>query len=211
MWSAEKFSCRSIKKGNMSKEKTLIEKVGTRYLKQMPWSSQQTIPDHRLYLSVPQTGALITSADNSWPLSASTFPYSCKNSSAEHIHALSTWLITTNTLTHIDKHTHTHTHTHIDKHTHTHSYRQTHTHIPQPNIFSLYQHGSPSQTYTVTHTRTHTHTHAHTHTRTQTHAHRHTHTDTRTLTHAHTHTDALTLTHTGICIRKREYVRLRNC
>ena len=55
------------KKGNMSKAKTLIEKVGTRYLKQVPWSLQQTIPGHSLYLSVPQTGALITSADNSWP------------------------------------------------------------------------------------------------------------------------------------------------
>ena len=47
------------KKGNMSKAKTLIEKVGTRYLEQVPWSPQQTIPDHR-----------------------------SKNSSAEHIHAL---------------------------------------------------------------------------------------------------------------------------
>ena len=54
------------KKSNMFKAKTLIEKVGTRYLKQVPWSPKQTIPDHRLYLSVPQTGALITTADNSW-------------------------------------------------------------------------------------------------------------------------------------------------
>ena len=51
----------------MSKAKTLIEKVGTRYLKQVPWSSQQTIPVHHLYLSVPQTGTLIISADNYWP------------------------------------------------------------------------------------------------------------------------------------------------
>ena len=43
---AEKCSYRSIKKGNMFKAKTLIEKTGTRYLKQ---------------------GDLITSADNSWP------------------------------------------------------------------------------------------------------------------------------------------------
>ena len=41
--------------------------MGTSYLKQVPWSPQQTIPDHHLYLSVPQRGALITSADNSWP------------------------------------------------------------------------------------------------------------------------------------------------
>ena len=51
----------------MSKSKTLIEEIGTRYLKQVPWSPQQTILHHRLCLSVPHTGALITSADNSWP------------------------------------------------------------------------------------------------------------------------------------------------
>ena len=49
---AEKCSYRSIKKANVFKAKTLIEKVGTRYLKQVPWSLQQTIPDHRLYLSI---------------------------------------------------------------------------------------------------------------------------------------------------------------
>ena len=105
------------KKGKYVKVKTVIEKVGTKYLKQVPWSLQRTIPDHRLYLSVPQTGALITSADNSWPpplpfrtsnkypdhfsrqflTTASTFPYSSKNSSAEYIHAflyisLCTWV-----------------------------------------------------------------------------------------------------------------------
>ena len=31
---------------------------------------------------------------------------------------------------------------------------------------------------------------------------------THTHTHTHIHTDAITLTHTGICIIKREYVRL---
>ena len=41
---------------------------------------------------------------------ASTFPHSSKNSSAEHIHDVSTCLILTNTLNHIDKYTHTHTH-----------------------------------------------------------------------------------------------------
>ena len=39
-------------KGNMFKAKTLIEKVGTRYLKHVSWSPQQTIHDHRLYLSI---------------------------------------------------------------------------------------------------------------------------------------------------------------
>ena len=48
----------------MFKAKTLNEKVGTRYLKQVPWSPQQTIPT-----------------------TASTFPYSSKNSSGKHIHA----------------------------------------------------------------------------------------------------------------------------
>ena len=65
----------------------------------MPWSPEQAIPDHRLYLSVPQTGALITSADSSWPPS---LPF----------------------------------HTALE--------------IPQPNIFTLYQHGSSSQTHSLT-------------------------------------------------------------
>ena len=61
---------------------------------------------------------------------ASTFPYSSKNSSAEHIHALPAWLIITNTLTHIDKHTHslTHSHTHTHTYTHTHTHSRTHIH-----------------------------------------------------------------------------------
>ena len=86
---------------------------------------------------------------------ASTFPYCSKNSSAEHIHVLSTWLIITNTLTHIDNQSPTVTH--IDKHTHL------HTPIPQPNIFSLCQHDSPSQTNSLTYYHTHTHTHRHFH------------------------------------------------
>ena len=99
---------------------------------------------------------------------ASTFPYGSKNSSSQHIHALSTCLTLTNTLTHIDKHTHSHTYIHT--HTHTHSL------IPQPNKFSLYQHDPPSQTNSLTlpsnTLSTHTHTHTHTDRRTHTHAHR---------------------------------------
>ena len=76
----------------------------------------------------------------------------------------------------------------------THHHKQTHSHR------------QTTHTHKYTHTRTHTHTrtrtHTHTHTRTHTHTHAH------TQTHAHTH--ALALTHTGICIRNREYVRLRN-
>ena len=49
---AEKCSCRSTKKAKMFKAKRLIEKVGISYLKQVSWSPQQTIPDHRLYLSI---------------------------------------------------------------------------------------------------------------------------------------------------------------
>ena len=92
-----------------------------------------------------------------FPTTASTFPYSSKNSSAEHIHALSKWLIITNTLTYIDKHTHTHTHSFLSR-TYsrfinmTHHHKQTHSH------------------WQTTHT--HTLTHTHTHWRTNTHAHR---------------------------------------
>ena len=51
--SAEKWSYRSTKKANMFKAKRLIEKGGsTDYLNQVPLSPQQTIPDHRLYLSI---------------------------------------------------------------------------------------------------------------------------------------------------------------
>ena len=58
-----------------------------------------------------------------------------KCSSAEHIHALSTRLIITNTLTHIDKHTHTHSirQTHTYKLTHT----STHTHSSAEHILAL--------------------------------------------------------------------------
>ena len=58
----------------------------------------------------------------------STFPYSSKNSSAEHILALSTWLAITNKLTHIDN-THTFTHSLTNAHTHTNSLTLTHTGI----------------------------------------------------------------------------------
>ena len=40
------------KKPNMFKAKSLIERMGIRYLKQVPRSPQQTIPDHHLYLSI---------------------------------------------------------------------------------------------------------------------------------------------------------------
>ena len=49
---ADKWSYRSTQKPNMFKAKRLIEKVGTSYLKQVPWSPHQTIPDHSLYLSI---------------------------------------------------------------------------------------------------------------------------------------------------------------
>ena len=54
----------------------------------------------------------------------STFPYSSKNSSAEHIDAFYTWFIITNTLTHLYRQTtHTHTYTHTRTLTHTHAHR----------------------------------------------------------------------------------------
>ena len=40
------------KKANTFKAKRLVEKGGSSYLNQVPWSPQQTIPDHRLYLSI---------------------------------------------------------------------------------------------------------------------------------------------------------------
>ena len=49
---AEKCSYRSIKKANTFKAKRRVEKRGTSYLNQVPWSPQQTIPDLRLYLSI---------------------------------------------------------------------------------------------------------------------------------------------------------------
>ena len=49
---AEKCSYRSTKKANVFKTKRLIEKGGSSYLSQVPRSPQQTIPDHRLYLSI---------------------------------------------------------------------------------------------------------------------------------------------------------------
>ena len=63
---------------------------------------------------------------------ASTFRDSPKNSSAEHFHDVSTCLILTNTLNHIDKHTHIDSFTlslHLSlSHTHTLSLSLTHTH-----------------------------------------------------------------------------------
>ena len=49
---AEKCSYRSTKKANVFKAKKLIERGGSIYVNQVPWSPQQTIPDHRLYLSI---------------------------------------------------------------------------------------------------------------------------------------------------------------
>ena len=116
---------------------------------------------------------------------ASTFPYSSKNSSAEHIHALSTWLTMRNTLTH--SHRQTHTLTHINTHTHTHTLlctrAHTHTHSSAEHILAL------TTWLTITNKLTHIDTHTYTHT--------HTHSPT----HSQTHTDALTLTHTAICIK----------
>ena len=60
------------KKSNVFKAKRLIEKGGSSYLNQLPWSPQQTIPDHLTTVS--------------------TFPYNSKNSSAEHTHTFNTCL-----------------------------------------------------------------------------------------------------------------------
>ena len=74
-------------------------------------------------------------------ITASSFPYSSKNSSAEHIHTLPTCLTIINTLTHIDKHALSHwlihPQTHIHSHTHTHTHTLTHgeTCIKSVNMF----------------------------------------------------------------------------
>ena len=49
---AEKCSYLSTKMANVYKAKRLIEEGSSIYLNQEPWSPQQTIPDHRLYLSI---------------------------------------------------------------------------------------------------------------------------------------------------------------
>ena len=70
---------------------------------------------------------------------------------------------------------------------------------PQPNIFTPYQHGSPSQTHCHSNRQTtHTHSHTHTLTHTLTHSltHTHTHTLSLSLTHTHTHSHTHTHTHT---------------
>ena len=101
----EKCSYRSTAKANLFKAKRLIEKG-------VPATSIRC-PDHfsRQFL-----------------ITASTFSYGSKNSSAEHIHDVSICLIVTNTLSHIDKHTHTLIHTHTDSHTHTHTHTHMHAH-----------------------------------------------------------------------------------
>ena len=145
--------------------------MGTRYLKQVPWSPQQTIPDHRLYLSVPQTGALITSADNSWPPllpfhTALKIPqpniFTLYQHGSYHKH------------TYIDKHTHTHTHSHKQPHTQTHTHTDTHTHSSAEHILDL------STWLNITNKLTHIDKHTHTDTLT--------HKNTHTLTHSHSRT-----------------------
>ena len=79
-------------------------------LKQKDWSKTGVPATSTRYSDHLSSQFLIT---------ASTFPYSYKNSSAEHIHTLPTCLTLIITLTHIVKHTHTHTHTHSLMHTET--------------------------------------------------------------------------------------------
>ena len=148
---------RSTEKANMFKAKRLIEKGGTRYLKQVLWSPQQTISDHRLYLSI-QIWKFLSRiysrfskvAHHHKHTHSHKHTHTHTHSSAEHILALSTWLTIRNKLTHIDKHTHlhrqTHTHTHTHTHTQTHSLTYTNTHTR-----------SDRQTHTLTHIDKHTH------------------------------------------------------
>ena len=84
------------------------------YLKQNEWS-KRWVPVTSNWCPDYLSRQLLTTA--------STFPYSSKNSSSEHTHTLSTWLTITNT------HTHTHTHTHTDSLTLTHRLSLTHTWI----------------------------------------------------------------------------------
>ena len=127
----------------MFKAKTLIEKGGTRNLNQLPYQLS------RQFLTT-----------------ASTFTCSSKNSSAEHIHALSTWLIIANT------------HSLTQANTHTHAHRQTHTHSSAEHILALLACHHHKQTHSHRQTKhTHTRTRACTHTDTCTHTH--------TLMHSH--------------------------
>ena len=105
--SAEKCSYRSTEKPNMITAKRLIEKG-------VPASSTRC-PNH---------------VSRQLLATASTFSYSPKISPVEHIHALSTCLTRTNTVSHWLNHslylslslslTHTHTHTHTTTHTQQH-------------------------------------------------------------------------------------------
>ena len=115
---AEKCSCRSTKKANLSKPRRFWSKRGT-----------------------SQPAALITSADNSWP---PALPF----------HAA---LI-----------------------------------FPQPNIFTIFQHASPSQTHSPTLSLTHSHRQ----TRTPTHIYSLTHSPIHSLTQSFTHSLTHTLIHT---------------
>ena len=69
-------------------------------LKQKDWSKRGGVPA----TSTRRSDLL----GRQFLITASTFPYSSKNSSAEHIHNLPTCLTLINTLIHIDKHTLTH-------------------------------------------------------------------------------------------------------
>ena len=105
---AEKYSYRSTK---------------TERLKQKDWSKT----------GVPATSTRCSDhLSIQFLITPSTFPYSSKNSSAEHIHTLPTCLTLIITLTHIDKHIHSYTDSFTHKHTHTHI----HTCIKSMNMFS---------------------------------------------------------------------------
>ena len=160
---------------------------------------------------LPQPAALITCRQ--LLNTASTFTCTSKNSSAGHIHALSTCLTLTNTLIHTNTHTYTHTLSLTRSLTHSLTHKHTLTHtgtctkkanmfkakrlierggtsystrcpdhlsrqfpttapplpfhialkIPQPDIFTLYQLGSPSQTHSLiqSHRQIYTHTRSH--------------------------------------------------
>ena len=71
-------------------------------------------------------------------ITASSFPYSSKNSTAEHIHNLPTYLTLINTLTHINKHTNSHIDSLSLSHTHTHTHTHIHTLTHTETILELY-------------------------------------------------------------------------
>ena len=99
-------------------------------LKQKDWSKR----------GVPATSTRYSDhLSRQFLITTSTFPYSSKNSSAEHIHTLPTCLTLINTLTHVDKHTHSYTdsftHSHTHTHTLSHSLTLSETYIESVNMF----------------------------------------------------------------------------